>query len=207
MSIDDKHLDQLICCGQPLVQRYCNSDEQCALFGAPQRNFASIGARQMSENSTSGIVALDRLDRAILKILQRDNKTPQRTIAEMVNLSAPAVQRRIKRMEELGVIHANVAVLDPAKIGQSITIFVQVEMESERTDLYESAKRSFSNAPEVQQCYYVTGEADFILVVTVNSMSDYEALTRRLFFENNNVKRFRTFVATDRVKVGMSVPI
>ena len=96
---------------------------------------------------------------------------------------------------------------NPAKIGQSITIFVQVEMESERTDLYESAKRSFSNAPEVQQCYYVTGEADFILVVTVNSTSDYEALTRRLFFENNNVKRFRTFVAMDRVKVGMSVPI
>ena len=94
-----------------------------------------------------------------------------------------------------------------AKIGQSITIFVQVEMESERTDLYESAKRSFSNAPEVQQCYYITGEADFILVVTVNSMSDYEALTRQLFFENNNVKRFRTFVAMDRVKVGMSVPI
>ena len=189
------------------MQRYCNSDEQCALFGASQRNFASIVARQMSENSRSGIVALDRLDKAILKILQRDNKTPQRTIAEMVSLSAPAVQRRIKRMEELGVIHANIAVVNPAKIGQSITIFVQVEMESERTDLYESAKRSFSNAPEVQQCYYVTGEADFMLVVTVNSMSDYEALTRRLFFENNNVKRFRTFVAMDRVKVGMSVPI
>jgi DNA-binding Lrp family transcriptional regulator len=100
----------------------------------------------------------------------------------MVNLSAPAVQRRIKRMEELGVIHANIAVVNPAKIGQSITIFVQVEMESERTDLYESAKRSFTSAPGVQQCYYVTGEADFMLVVTVNNMSDYEALTRRLFF-------------------------
>ena len=189
------------------MERYCNSGEQCALFDASQRNFASKMGRRMSENSTGGIVALDRLDKAILKILQSDNKTPQRTIAEMVSLSAPAVQRRIKRMEELGVIHANIAVVNPAKIGQSITIFVQVEMESERTDLYESAKRSFSNAPEVQQCYYVTGEADFMLVVTVNSMSDYEALTRRLFFENNNVKRFRTFVAMDRVKVGMSVPI
>lgn len=155
----------------------------------------------------SGIVALDRIDKAILEILQRDNKTPQRKIAERVNLSAPAVQRRIKRLEETGVIEANVAVLDPKKIGQSITLFVSVEMESERADLYESAKRSFSSAPEVQQCYYVTGQADFILVVTVKTMGEYEALTRRLFFQNNNVKHFSTFVAMDRVKSGLSISI
>ena len=161
----------------------------------------------MSETSTPAVTDLDRFDRAILKVLQRDNKTPQRQIAERVNLSAAAVQRRIKRMEETGVIQANVAIVDPAKVGQSITLFVQVEMESERADLYELAKRMFAAAPEVQQCYYVTGEADFILIVTVKAMNDYEALTRRLFFENNNVKHFRTFVAMDRVKVGMSVPL
>ena len=161
----------------------------------------------MKQNLESDPVTLDRSDRAILEVLQRDNKTPQRKIAEMVNLSAPAVQRRIKRLEETGVIQANVAVVDPRKIGQSITLFVQVEMESERTDLYESAKRSFASAPEVQQCYYVTGDTDFILIVTVETMNDYEALTRRLFFENNNVKHFRTFVAMDRVKVGMSIPV
>jgi len=161
----------------------------------------------MKENLESASMTLDRFDRAILDVLQRDNKTPQRKIAEMVNLSAPAVQRRIKRLEETGIIQSNIAVIDPAKVGQSITLFVQVEMESERTDLYESAKRTFTSAPEVQQCYYVTGEADFILIVTVKAMNDYETLTRRLFFENNNVKHFRTFVAMDRVKVGLSVPI
>lgn len=161
----------------------------------------------MSGNSQSGMVTLDKVDRAILEILQRDNKTSQRRIAERVNLSAPAVQRRIKRLEETGVIQANVAVVDPAKVGQPIILFVQVAMESERTDLYETAKRSFVAAPEVQQCYYVTGDADFMLVVSVRSMSDYEALTRRLFFENNNVKHFRTFVAMDRVKVGLSIPL
>ena len=161
----------------------------------------------MSENSIPAEIALDRIDRAILDILQRDNKTSQRKIAEQVNLSAPAVQRRIKRLEETGVIQANIAVLDPAKVGQPITLFVQVAMESERMDLYESAKKSFISAPEVQQCYYVTGEADFMLVVSVRAMSDYEALTRRLFFQNNNVKHFRTFVAMDRVKVGLSIPL
>ena len=150
---------------------------------------------------------LDAFDRAILAILQKDNATPQRTIGEAVNLSAPAVQRRIKRMEETGVIRANVALVDPAKVGHPITIFVEVEVESERAELIDAAKRGFAEVPEVQQCYYVTGEADFILVVTVATMADYEALTRRLFFENNNVKRFRTFVAMDRVKVGLEVPL
>ncbi|MFK0333750.1 Lrp/AsnC family transcriptional regulator [Rhizobium sp. NPDC090275] len=161
----------------------------------------------MSENSNTDEIALDRTDRAILKLLQQDNKMSQRKIAELVNLSAPAVQRRIKRLEETGVVLANVAIIDPAKVGSPIILFAQVAMESERTDLYEVAKRSFIAAPEVQQCYYVTGEADFMLVISVKSMGDYEALTRRLFFENNNVKHFRTFVAMDRVKVGLSIPL
>ncbi|WP_246617567.1 Lrp/AsnC family transcriptional regulator [Rhizobium populisoli] len=149
---------------------------------------------------------LDTFDRKILDILQRDNTTPQRTIGEAVNLSAPAVQRRIKRMTTDGVIQANVAVIDPDALGQAITIFVEVEVISETAAQIEQAKREFSAVPEVQQCYYVTGAADFILIIVVPSMADYEALTRRLFFGNNNVKRFRTFVAMDRVKVGLSVP-
>jgi Lrp/AsnC family leucine-responsive transcriptional regulator len=151
-------------------------------------------------------VALDEFDRKILAILQQDNMTPQRTIGEAVNLSAPAVQRRIKRLTETGVIQANVAIVDPEAVGQSITIFVEIEVFSETAEQIESAKREFANTPEIQQCYYVTGEADFILVITVPTMADYEVLTRRLFFGNNNVKRFRTFVAMDRVKVGLGLP-
>ena len=161
----------------------------------------------MAKLPPSAPADLDRFDLAILDILQRDNATPQRAIGEAVNLSAPAVQRRIKRMEESGVIQANVAVVDPARVGRAITIFVEVELESEQSDLIDAAKKSFAAAPEVQQCYYVTGETDFILVVTVPTMSDYEELMRRLFIENPNVKRFRTIVAMDRVKVGLSVPL
>lgn len=150
---------------------------------------------------------LDSFDLAILDILQRDNATPQRAIGDAVNLSAPAIQRRIKKMEEAGVIAANVAVINPHSVGQHITVFVEVEVISETTELIDDAKREFAAVPEVQQCYYVTGEADFVLVILVPSMAAYEALTRRLFFGNNNVKRFRTFVAMDRVKVGLSVPM
>jgi len=150
---------------------------------------------------------LDHFDRAILEILQRNNLTPQRVIGDAINLSAPAVQRRIRKMEEAGVIKANVAVIDPPRVGQAITILVEVLVESERKDLLDATKAALAAAPEVQQCYYVTGEADFVLVVTVPTMSDYEALTRRLFFDNPNVKRFRTLVVMDRVKVNLAVPI
>jgi len=150
---------------------------------------------------------LDQFDLAILAILQKDAATPQRRIGEAVNLSAPAVQRRIKRMQEDGVIQATTAVVDPVKLGQAITIIVEVEMASELASEVDAAKRTFVATREVQQCYYVTGEFDFTLVVLVPDMAAYEALTRRLFFGNNNVKRFRSLMAMDRVKVGLSVPI
>lgn len=150
---------------------------------------------------------LDSFDLAILAILQKDAATPQRAIGEAVNLSAPAVQRRIKRLQETGVIQASVAVVDPAKLGQAITVLVEIEMASELASEVDAAKRAFTAAAQVQQCYYVTGEFDFLLVVLVPDMAAYEALTRKLFFGNNNVKRFRSLVAMDRVKVGLSVPL
>jgi len=159
----------------------------------------------VSKRSSS--VSLDAFDLAILKILQRDSTTPQRVISEAINLSAAAVQRRVRRMEEIGVIEAHVAVIDPAQVGHPTTVVVEVEMISETAELIDAAKRAFAAIPEIQQCYYVTGEVDFILVIMVPSMAEYEALTRRLFFGNNNVKRFRTFVAMDRVKVGLAVPL
>ncbi|MBB4066164.1 Lrp/AsnC family transcriptional regulator [Gellertiella hungarica] len=150
---------------------------------------------------------LDDFDRKILAILQKDNLTPQRTIGEAINLSAPAVQRRIAKMTEAGIIRANVAVLDPAALGNPITLFVEVEVISETAAQIEEAKREFARTPEIQQCYYVTGDADFVLVILVPHMAAYEALTRRLFFGNNNVKRFRTLVAMDRIKTGLEVPL
>lgn len=150
---------------------------------------------------------LDRFDLAILEIIQRDCSIPQREIGAVVNLSAAAVQRRIKRMHELGVIVSNVAVVDPAALGRTVTILTEIVVESERIDLIESVRASLIAASEVQQCYYVTGDADFVVVITVATMGEYEALTRRLFFTNHNVKRFRTLVVMDRAKVGLHVPI
>jgi len=167
-----------------------------------KRNFFSYPPLEIMSRPTA---SLDRFDLAILDILQRDNLTPQRVIGESVGLSTPAVQRRIKRMQRDGIIQHNAAILNPESVGQAITLFVEVEFISETGDLIDAAKRQFTASPHVQQCYYVTGEADFILVIVVPDMAAYERLTRELFFRNNNVRRFRTFVTMDRVKTGMTL--
>lgn len=148
---------------------------------------------------------LDEFDRAILRILQKDNKTTQHKIGAAVNLSAPSVQRRIRRMEAEGVIRANVAVVDPAAVGLQLTIFVELELVSETPDEIDAVKKTLLNAPEVQQCFYVTGEVDFMVVVVVESMAVYEDFTRRMFFENGNIRKFKTFVSMDTIKSGIAL--
>lgn len=151
--------------------------------------------------------SLDPFDLEILRILQKDNTVPQRVIGERVNLSAPSVQRRIKRLEASGVIAAQTATVDPARFGSALTVVVQVELNVETGGAIEQVKQSFVDAPEVQQCYYVTGEADFVLIILVQDMSEYEALTQRLFFSNETIKKFKTFVTMDRTKVSLEIDI
>ncbi len=150
---------------------------------------------------------LDSFDLAILRILQADAAMPHRLIGERVNLSAPSVQRRIRRMEQSGIIVANVALVDPEKVGLPLTIIVEVELVSETTEEIDAIKTRLSDTPEVQQCYYVTGEVDIVLVMLVGSMTEYEELSRALFIENETVRKFRTFVSMDRVKARMEVRV
>ena len=150
---------------------------------------------------------LDAFDRKILALLQKDSRMPQRDIGEAVHLSASAVNRRIAAMETAGVITAYQAIVDPAKIGRPITIIVEVTVESERLDLLDAVKRRMLARPEVQQLYYVTGEADLIIIMSVADMAEYQQLTRQLFFAEGNIKSFRTMVALERSKVSLAVDV
>jgi DNA-binding Lrp family transcriptional regulator len=150
---------------------------------------------------------LDRLDLAILACLQADSRTIAEVIGAKVGLSAAAVQRRIKRLRESGVIEKEVAVLSPRALGLSMTFVVMVEMERETLSVLDVFRRQVQADDYVQQCYYVTGQADFVLVVTCPDMTAFEAFTRRMFFDNPNVRHFTTSVAMDRVKVGLTLPL
>lgn len=150
---------------------------------------------------------MDAIDAAILQLVQKDATRPQREIGEAVGLSAAAVQRRLKGYVAAGIIDKTVAVLDPAKVGVPLTVVVTIEVETEQIDKLDAMKRAFVNEPSVQQCYYMAGEWDFVVVLHVSDMDAYTELTRKLFFASNNVKRFKTLVAMQRVKYGMEVGI
>ncbi|GLZ88054.1 AsnC family transcriptional regulator [Metapseudomonas resinovorans] len=152
-------------------------------------------------------MTLDIFDLKLLKEVQQDAGRSQAELGERVNLSAAAVNRRLKRLNEDGVIRRTVALVDPVQLGHQLTVIAEVEVESERLDLLDAMKRSFLACPQVQQCYYVAGEFDFVLVLAVKSMEQYTDLTRQLFFESNNVRRFRTLVSMSNVKVGLEVPL
>lgn len=153
--------------------------------------------------------ALDPFDRAILRIIQRDNRTPQRAIAQAVNLSTAAVQRRIAAMEKSGVIAGNAAIVDADAdaVGLGVTSIVEVNLVDEKAATVDRAKALFRNDPDVQQCYYVTGGRSFIMLIVAPDMRRYEAITRRLFAENEAVANYHSYLALDRVKAGMELVI
>ncbi|WP_296659144.1 Lrp/AsnC family transcriptional regulator [Paraburkholderia sp.] len=152
-------------------------------------------------------VELDSFDLKILAIVQQDNQTPHREIGEKINLSVPSVARRLQRLRGAGVIAADRSVLNPDALGSRITIITHVCAESEAIELLDQMKARFEACEQVQQCYYVTGDVDFILIFCTRDMAEYTALTRTLFFAEGNVRSFRTFVAMERVKMTLDIPV
>ncbi len=153
------------------------------------------------------VEALDQADRILLDQLQTDATQGIDALAHACGLSVASVQRRLKRLRASGVIAREVAQLEPAAVGLSMTFVIMVELERERREQLAAFRAAIRDEPQVQQAYYVTGESDFALVCVARDMADFEALTHRLFFENGNVRRFRTSVVMERTKVGLTVPV
>jgi len=150
---------------------------------------------------------LDKYDLLLLAALQDNGRISQSELGELVNLSTAAVNRRLKLLSAQGVIERYSACLSPKALGYDITVVVEVKVENERVDLLDEMQRRFVACPQVQQCYYVAGEWDFILVFLVRSMDQYVALTRELFFKAGNVKLFNSLVVMNRAKTGAAVAV
>ncbi len=153
------------------------------------------------------MMILDEIDRLILRSLQENTRTRIETLAADAGSSVATIQRRIKSLKESGVISSEAIVIAPEALEFNMTFLILVELERERLDQLDAFRRKVKSEPQVQQCYYITGEADFALITLAKDMTDYQLLTQRLFFEDTNIKRFRTSVVMDRTKVGMTVPV
>jgi Lrp/AsnC family leucine-responsive transcriptional regulator len=150
---------------------------------------------------------LDRLDRRLLARLQEDGTLTNEALAELVGLSPSAVQRRVRRLESSGVIERRIAVVDPAAAGRPAMFLASIEVERERPDLVDRLRSWFRTEPAVQQAYYVTGTADYVVLVMAADIQGFDALMSDMMAANPNVRRFTTNVVMSTIKRGLAVPI
>ncbi|MCC4107182.1 Lrp/AsnC family transcriptional regulator [Serratia ureilytica] len=150
---------------------------------------------------------LDRFDLSILQILQGNNRQPHAAIAEKVGLSTPSVQRRISRLEERGVIRGNVAVLEPALMGNPISAVIESRLVEDRSIVMDRAKRYFRDVEEIQQCYFVNGGVSFIIIMISRDLQHFEQLVRQHFADNQDIQTYRTLIVLDQVKTGLNIPL
>ncbi|MDP5279458.1 Lrp/AsnC family transcriptional regulator [Sphingomonas sp. DG1-23] len=151
--------------------------------------------------------ALDAFDRKLLAVVQRDASRTADALAEEVGLSPSAVLRRLKRLRDEGVILATTAVVDPAKTGKPNFFLAALEIERERPEHIARLRQWLAAEDGIQQVYYVTGTADFMLVVVAPDVGAYDALMSRLMADNPNVRRFTTNVALGVGKRSLFVPV
>ena len=142
---------------------------------------------------------LDALDHAILQVVQRDNQITHEALGARIGLSASSCRRRLAALRKAGVIIADVAVVDPGKIGLNITLHVLVTLDRDAAEAHRAFRAIVAAAPEVLACHYVTGPADYLATICVASMADYEAMSDRLF-SGPPVKRVESMVEMRCVK-------
>lgn len=150
---------------------------------------------------------LDRFDRLLLNLVQEDASRTAETLATRVALSPSAIQRRLRRLREQGVISRDIAVVDPRKVGRPTYFIVGLHVERERPELIAQLRQWLAAEEQIQQAFYVTGEVDFVLVVTAPDTAAFDQLMSRLVSENANVRRFTTNVALGVLKQGLAIPV
>ncbi|MFB9218028.1 Lrp/AsnC family transcriptional regulator [Vibrio sinaloensis] len=150
---------------------------------------------------------IDRIDRKILAILQANNRIANVDLAAEVGLSPPACLKRVKRLRDEKVIIGDVALINPTLAGNKMTLLVSVEMERDRGDIYSVFRQSVEKAPEVTQCYQITGGYDFMLVISVPDIQAYERFIERVLHQDKNIRKFHTSVSTKTVKFSTGVNV
>ena len=150
---------------------------------------------------------IDAIDRKILRHVQRNALLTSAELSELVQLSPSSVQRRLHKLRRDKVIEADVSIVSPTAVERPLTMLVEVQLARERADIIDRFKRAVRDCPEVMSAYYVTGDADFVLIVSARDMTDYEAFTREFFYNNTDIKGFKTTVVMDRIKSSFLLPV
>jgi Lrp/AsnC family transcriptional regulator len=142
---------------------------------------------------------MDRIDRDILRILQADANVPIAAVADKVGLSQTPCWKRIRRLEQTGVIEKRVALVNPEKIGLGITVFVSVQAPDHSEDWLATFAEKVSAMPEVMEFYRMAGDVDYMLRVVVSDMPAYDFFYKRLI-ATVSLKNVTSRFAMERIK-------
>lgn len=138
---------------------------------------------------------LDTTDTAILRILQEDGRVTNAELADRVALSPSACLRRVRRLEEDGVIDRYVALVDAGAVGRPTSVFVEISLSSQREELLDEFEEMIRTTPEVMECHLMTGDADYLVKVQCSDVADYERIHRQYLAVLPGVSRLRTSFA------------
>lgn len=151
--------------------------------------------------------ALDAIDRRILKKLQENARLSSTELAEGVGISASPCWRRVRAMEEAGVIQRYVTLLNPEAIGLSISIFTNVTLDKQIEPSLEVFQKAIRKRPEVMECYLMTGDSDYLLRVVVESLAAYERFLLDHLTRIPGVASIKSSFALKQVKYTTALPI
>lgn len=150
---------------------------------------------------------LDRTDRRILRELQADGRLPIVELAERVSLSPTACQRRVRKLEETGVIERYAAVLSPAALGQQVEAFVRVSIERQSRDVTQAFEEAIRRRPEIRASYVMTGDLDFLLHVLVPDLQAFAEFSMRVLIGLPGVKDVRSSLVLEAIKKDQGLPL
>jgi len=150
---------------------------------------------------------MDKTDLGILRALQEDGRASAQQLSEKVGLSAAPVWRRVKALEAQGVIVGYGAHVDRSKTDLKACMFAHVSLERHSTNVVEHFERSVRDAPEILECYAVTGDSDFLLKILVESAEDYDRFLHRFLFNLPGIRQTRTIVALREIKHEVKLPL
>ena len=143
---------------------------------------------------------LDKVDRKILNLLQKDNQIATRVLAARVHVSQPTCLRRIRDLRAAGIITADVAMVDPFALGYGMLAFLEVSLTNQTDHHMQEFEAGMNKEPEVMQCYFVSGDYDYFLVVHVIDMDAYYQFVRRVISGSGNVRHFQSRFPMKRAK-------
>ena len=156
-------------------------------------------------------VQLDKIDVRILEVLQADGRATYDQVAEKVGLSPSATLRRVKRLEESGVIGRYVALVQPERVGLTLTAYINVRLEkhaeTHKRSPMDAFRASVQGWPEVVECSSLTGEMDYLLTVLVADMAHYSRFVMDTLLKHPSVQDCKTSFVLDRVKATTAVPV